>query len=76
MSFGSGGGAAPAPKPEPVVPVPQADDPKSVEQTQRNIKEAQDRQGYEAALLSGKGSYRGDTSDPHTEQKKLTGIIG
>ena len=57
-------------------PVPQEDDPKGIEEQRRAAQLAKDQDGYEGSLLT-PGGHRGDTSDPGTARKKLTGnLIG
>ena len=67
--MGMGGGPKP-PAPAPVTPVPQPDDPASLESQQNAALVARRRDGASAHLLSGE---QGVTSDPDTEQKRLTG---
>ena len=66
MSFGS---RAPAPPPaQPVVPAPQPDDPKGIEEQRRRAIAASNQGGTSAHLLSGEN---GVTDDPNTSQKQL-----
>lgn len=69
------GSVTPPPEAEPVVPVPQEDDPKSIENTKEYIERQKERKGFEASLLAGDGDYRGDTRDPHTNRKAIQGMI-
>ncbi len=53
MSFG--GSAPKPPAAQPVVPVPQDDDSKGIEEQRRAAMAAKDRGGYSAHLLTGEG---------------------
>lgn len=60
-----GGGSAPTPPPaQPVVPVPQEDDPKSVDAQRKAALAAKGREGYSAHLLSDKNYDTSQGSDP------------
>lgn len=73
MGFGGGGSVTPPPAAEQPIPVPQEDDPKGIEETNRAIAKAKGRDGYEASLLS--GTDRGDESSPGTQRKTLIGDL-
>ena len=67
MGFGS----SPAPpKPQPVTPVPQEDDPKSLEARKVAAAASQRQQGMSAHLLSGE---KGVEDDTEASKKKLFG---
>lgn len=72
MSFG--GGSAPSPPPaQPVTPVPQNDDPKSLEAQRKAAVTAKDREGYSAHLLSdGKSDTAMGSPDPLSGSKPKT----
>jgi hypothetical protein len=66
-----GMGSTPAtPKPQPVTPVPQEDDPKSLEARKVAAVTAQRQEGVSAHLLSGE---KGIEDDPEVTKRKLTG---
>ncbi len=67
MSFGS---TPKPPKPQPVTPVPQEDDPKSLEARKVAAAAAQQQEGVSAHLLSGE---KGIEEDPYASKKKLFG---
>ena len=67
MGFGGGGSTPPAAQPQ--TPVPQPDDPSSLEAQQTAAGVARRRDGASAHLLSGEG---GVTSDPETEKLRLS----
>lgn len=75
MGFGGGGSVTPPPPAEQPIPVPQDDDPKGIEETNRAIAKAKGRDGYEASLLSGAGTDLGDETKPNTLQKTLIGDL-
>jgi hypothetical protein len=54
---------------QPVIPVPQKDDPASVEAQRKVTIDAQKQDGTSQSLLSGPN---GDTSDPNAQRKALT----
>jgi hypothetical protein len=68
MGFGSSTPATP--KPQPVTPVPQEDDPKSLEARKVAAAAAQRQEGMSAHLLSGE---KGIEDDPEASKKKLFG---
>ena len=66
-----GMGKSPAPpKPTPITPVPQEDDPKSLEARKVAASVAARQEGASAHLLSGE---RGVEEDPEVTKRKLTG---
>lgn len=65
MSFGS---STPPPKPQPITPVPQEDDPQSLEARKTAAVVASQQEGASAHLLNGP---QGIEEDPLTETKKL-----
>lgn len=64
MSFGNSS----PPKPQPITPVPQEDDPKSLEARKTAAVLAAQQEGASAHLLNG---YQGVTEDPLVDTKKL-----
>ena len=71
--MGFGGGSPSTPAAAPPTPVPQPDDPKSLESQQNAALIARRRDGASAHLLSGE---QGDTTDPNTDRKQLSGGNG
>jgi hypothetical protein len=69
MSFGSS--TPKPPKPQPVTPVPQEDDPKSLEARKVAAAAAQRQEGVSAHLLSGE---KGIEEDPEVSKKRLVGV--
>jgi hypothetical protein len=67
MSFGS---SPKTPTPQPVTPVPQEDDPKSLEARKVAAVAAQRQEGMSAHLLSGE---KGLEDDPEVSKRKLFG---
>lgn len=66
-----GMGSTPAPpKPTPITPVPQEDDPKSLEARKVAASIAARQQGASAHLLNGE---EGVTEDPEVSKRKLLG---
>lgn len=71
-----GGGSAPTPPPaQPVVPVPQEDDPKSIETARRTAAAAKTREGYSAHLLSGDKAQGADPLGGSTASKTNTSAM-
>jgi hypothetical protein len=67
------GGSQPTPQAAAPTPVPQQDDPKSLQSEQTAAAAAARRQGTTAHLLSGPG---GVLADPDTTKAKLTAVAG
>lgn len=68
-----GMGSTPAPpKPQPITPVPQEDDPKSLETRRATAITAANQQGASAHLLGGE---KGFEEDPEVNKRKLTGTM-
>lgn len=67
MSFGGSKTPAP-PAPQPVTPVPQEDDPRSIDAQRKAVVAAQKQKGYSAHLLT--GEY-GVEEDPETKKRAL-----
>jgi len=65
MGFGS---SPSPPKPTPITPVPQEDDPKSLESRRAAALAAQRQEGASAHLLSGE---KGVDEDPEVTKRKL-----
>ena len=67
-----GMGKSPAPpKPQPIMPVPQEDDPKSLEARKVAAATSARQEGASAHLLSGE---RGVEEDPEVTKRKLMGM--
>ncbi len=72
MSFG--GGTPKPPAAQPVVPVPQDDDPRGIEEQRRAAMMAKERGGYSAHLLTGEGGV--EESSGVDKPKLLPGGMG